>query len=825
MPNGSWSVNDYLELLAKAQAAFGDAPKEPEPQPAPAVVNEPAPAAEEEKPVAVNETPPAKEELAEPTENDYEHIIHDITPPAVPDEPERAAQDDKTIVFAAKNGGEEIDSASPGGEDTSPTRLLPEPFDRPGGIVQNPQHTGEAPTILTASALGEMVVLQERGSEESAPAEGQLRFEGFEDKPVPKVDEHTAENQLNGRRREKLRDFRVETPKTEASQDVEADGGDDDDEFNNTKDDSSDTGFEYRDPNERDSTYRVFLNSDQKSGAAVLRLVGLAIFGGVLAGLSLFAEGGVSGIENNIFSMGSNVFCLALLGYFCYRDIFGGLSLLFRGQGDGDSAFALAYLLALSVGVLPLFLGSLSVPGAALFSLPVLFMGLWNAAAKNAILHNLTLNFQEWAYADSSGRDIYAVHLVTDKKDAAAMCADLRGSTTNKILVSQQILFPSGFRKESEDTAAVDKLFRILLPFAGGVALLLSAAVYLINKNLPLAVALLPASFTALLPMPLLAAQTIPLKRMRRQLKEDRAMLASVGAAKRIAQADAFAIDAVELYLRNECEMRMPQFASPDIKIFDVMLYITAMLREMDGPAVISVQNSVSDKDIPRLRDVCVESQGITAKIPQGFGMQAVLLGTLKHLELHQVKGLPNELDENAKWSSLRLKVLYFAMGDEYIACIPFSYRPARHLDRLRELTGDGMRMLVATRDPNITEEEIVRSFKLANGLTKRQDAVRIAKTIGEEAFQKYRLQAAQKGPAAALHDGSAHSYFSLIAAARRLTRAAKRTSLAQLLLMAAWTLVFAVGILLGLDPAVALLSLLGLQLGGTLLLLLLGRA
>ncbi|MDR1410049.1 MAG: hypothetical protein LBJ12_07300 [Oscillospiraceae bacterium] len=877
LANGGWTIDDYRELLAQARTALGNdtdidsgkalgvspflptREKPAEMSVEPEIIADSEPAAKKNiilpEPVAPN----APEQAPTPRE------IQPINPPVRPEtqtEPESAnARDNKTkiVVTLPKKQPEashsyfSIDEANvetlpardsaenaqmckkelPGPEITpgavglpdSPTRNLPEPWDSPGGWLIQPQKTGESPRLVTPGAHNPLSTRVEKRPNEAEQDEAQIRIAGFDAKepPVPHVDESAAEIELNARREDLVTTFRVDitdggTVRAVSKAEPEPEKAEAEEEFS-----ESGQEFEYLNPNEQGSFNRTLLYTARKFSVRTFWTGLLLVFGVFITVLSFGAEGTVGGVENTVFSMGGNIICLCLLGWLCLRDIPGGLQLLFRGKGNSDSAFALAYIAAFIIGLLPMLTDKLRVGSAVVFTMPVLLAGFWNTASKNAILQNLQRNFNEWAIRRKDS--LYAIHAVANRKDAADMSVGLRAQNA-PILVSQKTLFPVHFRREGEDSAAVDRLFRIMLPIAGAVSLVLSGALAAVKKDIALALAVLPAAFTALLPISLLAAHTLPMKRLRSQLAEDGAMLASISAAEKIAKAKTLALDGVELYHRQECQMTGFRCVRKDVRQFDAMLYAAAMLREMDGPAMEACRRQMlfEDAEIPLLRDVRVERLGISAKIPQGHGTQTVLLGTLKFLNLREIGGLPNAVDE-MKWAQQGLKVLYLAVSGQYQAYMLFSYKAAHHLDKIKTLTQDGMQVLVATRDPNINEQELVRQFKLSQNTIKSQNAIKIATARGEEAFQKYRLQEAATASAAALHDGSAFSFLSLIHAARRVAGAARRTTLTQLILLAAETLLFAVGLLLGMPPATAVLVLFGLQFGGTLLLLLLGRA
>ncbi|MDR3343991.1 MAG: hypothetical protein LBT21_00100 [Oscillospiraceae bacterium] len=861
MTNGAWTLDDYRELLAQARTALGEdsgedsqsisdsgvaastffppraVPAEPEnveapvaPEPAETIEPEPVPP----PPRTIQEEEPPQQKIR-PIERLNPIVPPDGLRPAddirpAEETPAPAAQpvpNDKTkIIITAHLPEPEITPNAVGLPD-SPTQFIPEPWDSPGGWLIQPQKTGESPRLITPGAHEPFADKAAEAPEDAEQDEAQLRLAGFDvsEPAVPHVDEGAAENELNARREGVVNTFRVDISDGKAVRSDEDEEFPQETEHVGAKDEftESEPEFEYRAASEQGSFNRTLLYTARKFSARTVWMGLLLILGAVLAALSLGAEGGVGGVENTVFSMGGNIICLCILGWLCLRDIPGGLQLLVRGKGNSDSAFALAYIAAFIVGLLPLLTDKLRVGGALVFTLPVILAGFWNTAAKNAILQNLQRNFNEWAIRRSDL--LYSVHTVEDRQDAADMSIGLRAQDA-PILVSQKTLFPAHFRREGEDSAAVDKLFRIMLPIAGAVSLVLAGALFAVNKDLAMALALIPAAFTALLPGSLLAAQTIPMKKLRRQLAEDGAMLASVSAAEKIAAAKTAALDGVELYHRQECQMTGFRCVRADVRQFDAMLYAAAMLREMDGPAMEACRRQMlfDDAEIPLLRDVRVERLGISARIPQGHGAPTVLLGTLKFLSLHQIGGLPSAADE-MKWAQQGLKVLYLSVGGQYQAYMLFSYKPARHLDKLKSLTQDGLQLLVATRDPNINEQELLRQFKLSQNTVKPQNAVKIASTRGEEAFQKYRLQEAASVDAGALHDGSAFSFLALIDAARRVAKAAKRTTFTQMVLLAAEMLFFAVGLLLGMNPATAVSALLGLQFGGTFLLLALGRA
>jgi len=836
------SLQDYRDLLAQVDALTDDKPAAEKPDNAeegrgspflpdpvqpvysdgcvpPYTLRKEPEAGPEPIPLSKPKAPPKSAEAHTPETQPVDPDAHDYAGEERPLSEITVKVNDKTKIIN-EAPPPEITPGAVGLPDL-PTRVLTEPWDSPGGWLIRPQKAGEPPRLITAGArdsvpAGETAPAAD--TEDDSQDERQIRIEGFdlEEPPVPQVDENAAENGLRLRRKPVVSGFRVDIPDEDGEfyEEEHAEAAESPDE---------DREFDYYSPAEQSGVNRTLLFNARRYSSRTFWMAMLVVFGAVLAAFSFGAEGGIGGMENTVFSMGGNIICLCFLGWFSLRDIPGGLRLMIKGKSNSDSAFALAYIAALAAGLLPLFTDKLRVGSAVVFTLPVLLAGFWNMAAKNAILQNLQRNFNEWAIR--RGNALYSVHAVEDRQDIDDMSTGLRVPDA-PILVSQKTLFPANFRREGEDSAAVDRLFKLMLPVAGAFSLALAGVFYAVTKSFAFALAVIPASFTALLPLSLLAAQTIPMSSLRRQLEEDGAMLASVSAAQELAGAKTLALDGVELYLRQECLMTDFCCVREDVRQYDVMLYAAAMLREMDGPAMDACRRQVlfENAEVPALRDVLVERLGISAKIPQGSGAYTVLLGTLKYLGAHEVSGLPDAMDE-IRWTQPGLKPLYLAVGGQLMAYMLFSYKPAHHLDKLTALVREGMQLLVATRDPNINEQELTRQLRLTQNAVNQQNAVKIATTRGEEAFQKYRLQEVAEADAAALHDGSAFSFLSLINAAHRVTKAARRSLLAQMLLLAAGTLFFALSLLLGLDAVIAVLALCGIQLGGTLLMLFLGKA
>ncbi|MDR0883713.1 MAG: hypothetical protein LBN05_03795 [Oscillospiraceae bacterium] len=733
----------------------------------------------------------------------------ELTPPAPPPPPEPAPvppavdKPDWAAVFHPEEEHTRI------AEVAAPKQSI-EPLELPSDETKKPPSFTTPPLYTEPKAPTDDIDDEINGA--------QLVLEGFyqKEKPPVQVEEHEAEKQLHRRRKEKINTF----PKNVPLEDVWSGAVPEEDE--DSEEEPPPAEFEYTDPADRDSINHDLLATARSTAGRAKLSGGLLALGLVLTLLSWGGElGSALGFENHLLSMTGNLMCLALFGFLCAHDIGDGLARLFRWKGDSDSAIGVAYVLSLVVGLLPLLpIPSLGTTNQIAFTLPLLLAGFLNQVAKNATVQNLAHSFGEWAILHANA--LFAVHPLTSKSDEDELRAGVHLKSA-PILVSQQIAFPKDFCRESGDNPPLERLFRWLIPISLGISVLVSVALFLRTGAMATSLATLPALSIALLPFALFAAQTLPMRRVRQQLQEDKAMLASVPAAQKIASAGAYALDGVELFDRANCALvKFLPAREAGANLATIMTYAAAMLREMDGPALEAFrrQMNVPDADIPKVREVCShEKLGISAKLPHGSFSDTVLLGTLRFLSSHSVAGLPDGPTEQ-HWEKRGFRPLYLSFAGQYQATVVFRYKPARFLQRISTLAKFGLQLLVCTRDPNITERGLLKQFSLT-----QPGAVCIASPRGEVAFQRYRLLQAPSAPAAALHDGSAHSYLSLILAAHRIDRAARRTNFAQLVLLVAAAVFFSVALLMGLEAITAVLILFGVQVLGTVVLLLLGRA
>ena len=653
--------------------------------------------------------------------------------------------------------------------------------------------------------------------------DGQLFIEGYnKPEPIALKSEKKAQQELAER---VPANFEVNFESEEPESVVEREKPDEPEETQEAEEILVD---EYRQPEDKDGFNRSITKLANRMSGKAFGSACLLIFGVVLAVLSFGGES-VS-TENTTFSMGANVICMVILFYLCNRDMKGGLRLVFSSKRDNDSALALAFGLGAAISFLPLFSDFFSVRSAVVYSLPVLIFGFWNTVSKNVLVQNLQRNFNEWAI--SRGDKIYSVHAVKDRKHAAELAVALDHRTKDSpILVSQKVEFPANFKSCGDDTKVADKFYRYLVPGAFGYALIIAAILYFKHNDWATIIAILPAAFTAILPFALFAAHTIPLYGIRSRLAKENAMLASVTAAQELAESDVLAIDAAELFQREDCSLlgMIPSFSNSILPREDI-LALASILREMDSPAVNGFYGTFTLNDgekIPALREVRIENSGIYGRLPYDLPNarkgQLVHLGTYDFMNSHEIKNISQKA-KNAVLNYPQRKVLYFAVGGEFSRCLMFYYSPAPPFPKLLANLKDGLQLLVATRDPNIKGSEIAQNLKLTQGNFASQNAVKIAHTRAEETFQQYRLEALTDMDAKAFHDGSAFSCFSLLHAARALSKGAKRAITSQLLVLITAGLMFALCLALGMDPVSAVLLLSGVQFFGAVGTWLVGR-
>ena len=544
--------------------------------------------------------------------------------------------------------------------------------------------------------------------------EGQISFGDLVDEPEPepvpepepepevKEEPLTWEERLQRVREEKIKNFRL-TGEEEENDPEEEPEYDEEPEESVPEEEDLDEFTSYDDA----PAIAAELSYQRRSG-----FIGLGI--SILAELALVWLSVVLHISRSInispyVYVGVNLFLLGLLTVLNHRIITHGLSALFHGDPDADTAVAIAPTVVLIQTAVLLFKPNF-VTATPMAMLP--------AAAGMILLFGCigrlvrTCRMQENFRFMATRGDKYAAHLISDSEVARALGRPSIAIGDPEVLYFKKVGFLTRFLYHSCDENALPWVHRWLPIMGAGFSLLTALLYWLIASSASWLNAL--TVFSSLLclvtPVAALMIDNVPLRRAAKRALSGGSMIASWAAVREFAQPAAMMVDALDLFPKNSVVLHgIKTFSST--RIDSAILDAASVTVQAGGPL-----SSVFLRVIEGKTDILQEVDTLVYEQEMGLSGwvdgRRVLVGNRRLLENHGVD-VPS-YDYESKYVRGGRKLVYLSVGGELSAMFVISYTADADIKAaLQEMSRIGVTVLVRTCDPNITEQVVREAVDL----------------------------------------------------------------------------------------------------------------
>lgn len=464
-----------------------------------------------------------------------------------------------------------------------------------------------------------------------------------------------------------------------------------------------------------------------------------------------------------------NIVLLSIAVCFASQSFISGLSGFKRGI-TAHTVSSLTVIAALIQAVATIFsfgnspIISYSYISVAIFSL------LLNVSAEQKNIKRIITCFDFCAFTQNDA--LYSIRNIEGKEDSENIGKDLNMNDP-KILYSGKIDFATDFLKGCKASNVSSSIIKRLLALSVVMSLLIAGLTSFVNQNTFVILAVFTGTFCLTSPFAVLYTLASTLLKVDKSLSSEGGVILSYPAAQECAQADAVAVDCADLFCRSGCVIKDIN-GTGAVRPDDVLLYSVAMILQSGGP-LSEVFNSIigGQRDIlPRVLRLKYENRlGLSAKI---YGHN-VLLGSREMMIKNNIK-MP-DINEG-KYKKNGYKLLYMSVDSVFGAYFVLKYQEDRTLnDSINEIQNRGVKLVMRTDDPNVTNEYVAQCFKLD------KDYVKSTSDTGSDALRWYRNSLKDTDSAAVLHDGNPYSYFRTIVLCHRLRKFAGNIKTYSLLL------------------------------------------
>lgn len=635
------------------------------------------------------------------------------------------------------------------------SKTPPEIIEKPATIKSKPRidttsDLQEMPTIVSVDELEHTKLsfgsYSNKTEQESYTSEegDQIVLDGFEDdtEEISKIDEEIAEEQLKHRRQEKINKFRLFSPEIIGDNSTSA-------VKNEFKRDEEKTAF----------MEKLFASKSAFTLKAVLTLM-IAVVLLLLNVLNNTAYLPSFFLDYTVFFATQLILYVLVLVVNFKNIIFG-----FKVSKKINYSFpiSIAALIVLAHSVFLVFDTNLYIDDGIPLPLVMTFAFLMTNVGKRTLIDRIINNFEFIV----NHEDIYTVETIVNTVDATIIS---RGVLTGEANLKTSIKtdFPTNFLDISCSNEPADNIAKT----TGSIMLALSAILFvvlsLVNGSWYFGFNAAVCAICISLPTISIYNTNRALLGMSKQLSKAGAMINGFEGAQMVNDANAIVIEAQELFGRNSCEIHGIKTFN-GAKADDVILKTAAVIMKTKSPLSYVFDDVIIGKQtiLPDVDGVVYEDKlGTSAWIYR----KKILVGT-RELLIHHGVAVPKEEFEQ-KYTRKGRKILYLAVTGKVMAMFVVSYNADPKLKKsLKRLEKSGITVLVKSADPFINDENIAELFALPEGF------VRVMNSSNARVFEKYSNMCVEKSPAYVIHNGSALSFVSSMAAAENLTETKKLLS------------------------------------------------
>lgn len=604
---------------------------------------------------------------------------------------------------------------------------------------------------------------------------------------------------LNSKRKRKLSDFVLE------------DIRDDDDDFDYDDDDDTpeisdeDDGQIWQDLTETHKSLR-------------LRFILLLIITLIVGGVTLAQEFGAS-LSFNLFGaqidfldkkFDPNGFiyfnlCAGVIGMaLCASAIRGGLSKLFRGRGDCDSACAAVSVLALLGGVLHLInTDDLQRSNAFLFITPALAGLLFNTLGKLSMISRARRNFR---FISAEANRYYA-DVVEDESEVSAFTKGVVTELPFLVTMRKTEILTDFLRKSyCEDKS--DRISRTLTLISLCAGAFMGLLTYFIphslttmtQNNIYWASTVFIGFVCIFAPFSTMFLVNNPLRRATKALEKSGSTILGYSTAEKFSRTNAVMTDVSAIFPASSVECTNLKPCRLQNSINNISLDQAIILAASLAIKTNSVLSRLFYEMIGGKEELLADIDGCVYEDNMGvmgwYGNKRLIMGNREHMKHHSIK-VP-EMTAIAKYCRNGSDAVYLAVGGE-LTIIFFIRLTANHhiRDSLRELSDRGVSLIVKTTDSLVTVGKIADLFDL--------DPEKI-KVLGSNLHEQFNeaTKYTSNGCGAITSNGNFAGFARAICAAKKIM---KDVNISQMVMLAGVFLAAVLGVFLALSTKTLVFS------------------
>lgn len=583
-------------------------------------------------------------------------------------------------------------------------------------------------------------------------------------------------------------------------------------------DDSDDYDFgEETEPEEDESSEQIRYDLAETHKSLRTRFILLLILSLIVCGATVAQELGATlvfqlfGTEINFLDKRYNTdgfIYFSLIGgvlgiLLCAAAVRSGIVKLFRGKADCDTLCAVSSVFSLLTGVLNLVNTDYLQRSRAYLFIPAALLGLlFNTLGKLGMIARARKNFR---FICAEGSRYYAEIC----EDETAVGAFTKGAVSELpvLAVLRKTEYLTDFLKKSYGEDKADRVSRVLVFFSLVIGVVMSLLVFLIpnadagmQNNLYWSATVLNAFLCIFSPLSIMLIVNRPLSRAARSLLKSGSTILGYGTAEEFSHTNAVMTDVSAIFPASsvECTNLKPcrlQNSVNNISL-DQAIILAASLSIRTG----SIFSRLFFEMIGGREELLEEIEGCVCEDNMGvlgwYGNKRLIMGNREQMKHHGIK-VP-ELSAIAKYCRNGSDAVYLAVGGE-LAIIFFIRLTANEAIRasLRELTGQGVSLVLKTVDSVITVGKIADLFDLD------PESVKILGSNLHEHFNEC-TKYTSSGCGALSGNGSFVGFAKAICAAKKLIR---DVSLSQTVMLAGVFLAAVLGVILALSTKTSVFS------------------
>lgn len=453
----------------------------------------------------------------------------------------------------------------------------------------------------------------------------------------------------------------------------------------------------------------------------------------------------------------------------CSSVLYNGIVKLFKLRADCDSVCAVTALTSIIVNAVNIVRSDDIILGRAYVYIPVAIAGLmFNTLGKLMMVTRAKRNFRF-----ISGDTAKYSAVMVESNSAAALTKGVAGELPCLAAMRKTELL-TDFLKSSYCEDKADRLSGKLAPIAVGVSVLAAAVAFLIpygaeglSGNLYWTLTVLNAIMSLLTPFAMMFMVNIPLTRAGRGLAKSESVVLGYEAAEEFSETNSVMVDASVLFpagtivYSNIKHCKQPN--SINNIALDQAIILAASLAIKSGSAMSNMfKNMINDKE-----DILVKVENCVYEDNLGilgwYGNKRMIMGSREQMKHHDIK-VP-DMKKVKRYAKDTTETVYLSVAGEVVIMFFVELRANPNIKScLRQLTADGVSLVVKTTDSIITVEKIAEVFEIP------PEYIKILPYSMHELFYAF-TRYTSRGSGAVSCNGTFSGFAGAIAAAKKLIK------------------------------------------------------